>query len=122
VSSGASTSANGELILVGFSSESNASVENVKEYLASDPRYIHLPRLIAKLSYKTTNSVYNEPRKCRVRHSNPTTKLITLERMATVIDLSADPLSNLIAELENDGVPSYAWNLNQEEQDLDVIA
>jgi hypothetical protein len=127
VSSRASISANGELILLGSSSESNASVENVREFPASDPRYVHSPRLVAKRSCETTDSICNQPRKCRVRCSNPAITLITPERMAipksaTVIDLSTDPLSNLVAEVGNDDGPSYAWNLDQEEQDPDVLA
>jgi hypothetical protein len=100
------TSSNPSIIVLGSSSESNASNAStlaIREFQQSDPRYLHPPRPVAKRSRETTDSVCNQPRK-RTSRSNPAVKLIAL-RDAPLIDLTCpiDRSSNL--ELNSDSGP-----------------
>jgi hypothetical protein len=112
-------------ILLGSSSESNASCEEIRMYPANDPRYVHPPRSVAKRSSETRDSMCNQPCKCS-RRANPAAKLITPEHLGVpkhlvVIDLSFPQLNSPAILLESDTTPCAMTDLSQEECDLDVL-
>jgi hypothetical protein len=136
ISEGSMTQNNFNPILIGSSSESTGSLPSVMLYPASDLRYEHPPRLVAKRSCKTSDSVCNQPKSRR--RSNPAVKLVTSTRLRVPSTTSADHvivlesasvdlvilLESASADqilLESDsGCPS-AWK-DEEETDPDVLA
>jgi hypothetical protein len=62
ISEGSMTQNNFNPILIGSCSKSTGSLPSVMVYPASDPRYEHPPRFVAKRSCDTSDSVYNKPR------------------------------------------------------------
>jgi hypothetical protein len=136
ISEGSMTQNNFNPILIGSSSESIGSLPSVMVYPASNPRYEHPSRPVAKRSCETSNSVCNKPRSCQ--RSNPVVKLVTPIRLHVPSTASADHVIVLESAsvdhvillesastdqilLENDsGCPS-AWN-DEEETDPDVLA
>jgi hypothetical protein len=136
ISKGSMTQNNFNPILIGSSSESTSSLLSMMVYPASDPRYEHPPRLVAKRSCETSDSVYNQPRSRR--RSNLAVKLVTPTRLRVPSTTSADHVivleiasidhvillesasaDQILLESDN-GCPS-AWK-DEEETDPDVLA
>jgi hypothetical protein len=112
-------------IIIGSSSESNGSLPSVMAYPASDLRYSHPLRAAAKRSCDTTDSVCNQPRKCR--RSNPAVKLITPDRLQVPSITCADDIiiletvsTNHLIVLESDSRYPSSWK-DEEETNPDVL-
>jgi hypothetical protein len=67
-----------EGLSMGGSEFGSAASSKMREYLSTDPRYVHVEAGVPKCACDTSNSVCDQPRKCK--RSNPAVQLVALIR------------------------------------------
>ena len=98
------------------------SITHCREYLATDPCYIHPSQEPPKCSCETLHSVYNQLRK--KRRSNPAVKINSIELLRLlesieVVDLSQEKVTTI--EISSDQSDFFDVNVEQAETDKDVL-